>query len=46
MTTSDKHSNLFAHAHAQSQKSVNKAKKTKRNINQTLKETNWWSFGK
>ena len=42
MTNSDKHNNLFAPA--QLQNSVNKALNTKRNITQTLKETNWWSF--
>ena len=42
MTNSDKHNNIFAHA--QLQNSVNKALNTKRNITQTSKETNWWSF--
>ena len=31
-------------AHAQLQNSVNKTLNTKRNITQTSKETNWWSF--
>ena len=31
-------------AHAQLQNSVNLALNTKRNITQTSKETNWWSF--
>ena len=42
MTNSDKHSNFFAHA--QLQNSVNKALNTIRNITQTSKEKNWWSF--
>ena len=42
MTNADKHNNLFAHAPLQN--SVNKALNTIRNITQTAKETNWWSF--
>ena len=42
MTNSDMHNTLFTHA--QLQNSVNKALNTKRNITQTSKETNWWSF--
>ena len=42
MKNSDKQNNLFAHA--QLQKSVNKALSPKRNITQGSKETNWWSF--
>ena len=42
MTNSDMHNNLFKHA--QLQNPVNKALNTKRNITQTPKETNWWSF--
>ena len=42
MTNSDKHKTLFAHSQLQS--SVNKALNTKRNITQTSKDTNWWSF--
>ena len=41
MMNSDKHNNLFSHV--QLQNSV-KALNTKRNITQTSKETNWWSF--
>ena len=43
MTNSDKHNNLFF-SHAQLQNSVNKALNTNRNITQTSKETNWWSY--
>ena len=43
MTNSDMHNNLFT-AHAQMHNSVNKALITTRNITQTSKETNWWSF--
>ena len=32
------------YAHVQLQNSVNKALNTIRNITQTSKETNWWSF--
>ena len=42
MANPDKHNIFFAHA--QLQNSVNKALNTKRNITQTPKETNWWSF--
>ena len=42
MTNSEKHNTIFAHA--QLQISVNKALNTKRNISQTSKEKNWWSF--
>ena len=42
MTNSDKHNNLFAPA--QLQNSVNTALNTNRNITQTSKETNWWSY--
>ena len=42
MTNSDKPNNLFAHA--QLQNSVNKTLKTNKNLTQTSKETNWWSF--
>ena len=42
MTNSDKQNNLFAHA--QLQNLVNKSLSPKRNITQTSKETNWWSF--
>ena len=44
MTNSDKPNNLFAHA--QLQKSVNKALNTKKelHVTQTSNETNWWSF--
>ena len=41
MMNSDKHNEHFAHA--QLQNSVI-ALNTKRNITQTSKETNWWSF--
>ena len=40
MTISD--NNYFVHA--QLLNSVNKALNTKRNMTQTSKETNWWSF--
>ena len=42
MMNADKHNNLFAHSPLQN--SVNKALNTIRNITQTSKETNWWSF--
>ena len=42
MTNSDMHNNLFTHA--QLQNSVNKVLNTTRNITQTSKETNRWSF--
>ena len=43
MTNSDKR-NYLLFAHAQLHNSVNKALNTRENINQTSKETNWWSF--
>ena len=42
MTNSDKHNIFFAHAPLQT--SVRKTLNTKRNITQTSKATNWWSF--